>query len=408
VTVNVNTANTVGSLVFNTSSTAYTLGASGGSLTLTNRDNLNQPSDTLVDVQAGSQRILANLILGADSANKINTFNVASGASLLVSVQGISQTGGAQNLTKTGDGIMTIDVPSSYTGTTRVHGGTLRTTGTGTISTGAALVDATGNINSTLNIGATQSVSSLNSSTDNGSGVATLTIASLGSLSTGGGTFKGGTNFGQNSLLIVSSGTQLINAVAIAANSPNPALPHVGAGVTATVALGATLELAGVNSALTDATTPLNRAAVKVDGTLKVDAGATQQVGGIDPDTETNGTVMLADQNVNGVASLTADHINLNSLVIGAGATFTLAPSAADGSPTVGGGLVLAGSLTPSSSFVAGGGMLGGAGSSGSSPAASLGGGTIGGSVSAVPEPSSVLLLLAGVGLMIWRKRRAR
>ena len=194
----------------------------------------------------------------------------------------------------------------------------------------------------------------------------------------------------------------------------------VAAGVVATVAAGATLELDGTNSALTDSVTPLNRASVVNNGTFVAGASAIQQVGGIDG---TNGSVV-----VSAGAALTADHIVQNSLVIGAGSTFTIAPSAADGSPmadalaalgqggsassgnsasTPSGGLVLAGSLVPSSSYVASSAGLLSGDSASASPSVSLGGSTGGAAVNAVPEPSTILLLLCGgIGILSLVRRK--
>jgi len=117
-------------------------------------------------------------------------------------------------------------------------------------------------------------------------------------------------------------------------NAGNSVNSNVAQGVTATIATGATLELDGTKSALVDNTHPTDptyRASILSSGSLVVGAGSiadVQQVGGIDQNSGVGGTVTVA----NG-ASLTADHINQNSLVIGAGSTFTLAPSAMDGSP---------------------------------------------------------------------------
>jgi hypothetical protein len=141
---------------------------------------------------------------------------------------------------------------------------------------------------------------------------------------------------------------------------------------------------------------------------MQVDAGAIQEVGGIGPNSGSTGSVVLAD-NMSGASSLTADSINVNSLVIGNGATFSLAPSASDGSPMVGrSGFVVAGSLAPSSSFVAASGsLLDVGGSAGSSLAPTLGGVAGGAGVNAVPEPSTVALLLLGglAGLSLVRRR---
>ena len=58
-------------------------------------------------------------------------------------------------------GTLTIDTPSSYTGTTTVAAGTLQTTATGTIGAGALIVSSAGGINSTLSLNNDQTVGSL-------------------------------------------------------------------------------------------------------------------------------------------------------------------------------------------------------------------------------------------------------
>ena len=190
----------------------------------------------------------------------------------------------------------------------------------------------------------------------------------------------------------------------------------VAAGVTATVSVGATLELDGTNSALTDSTTPLQRAGVQNDGSLVVGAataptigGTVQQVGGIDPYRGTTGSVIVSDG-----ASLTADHINQASLVIGNGSVFTLAASDPSGNPMGSAGarssLLLAGSLAPSSSFVATGeGLLtGGSTTSGVALSPSLGGVGGGRCGHAVLEPSTIGLLLLGCFAILPILRRKR
>jgi hypothetical protein len=201
---------------------------------------------------------------------------------------------------------------------------------------------------------------------------------------------QGQSNLQQNSSLKATGGTLRINA---------SGAPAVATGVTATVASGATLELDGTTSALTDSTTPVQRVNITNNGNLNagntaIAATTTQQVGGIDG----SGAVTVADG-----ASLTANHINQNSLVIGNGSTFTLAPSDASGSPMAS-GLALAGSLAPTSGFVgSNSSLLGVSGGSAVTPAL---GGTIGGG-SAVPEPGSLALFVVGaIGLLSCRRRK--
>ncbi len=105
------------------------------------------------------------------------------------------------------------------------------------------------------------------------------------------------------------------------------------------------------------------RASVQNAGTLQIgdlSNVSTQQVGGIDPDGGTAGSVV-----VSAGSTLTADHIVQTSLVIGNNSVVTLAASDPSGNPMVGlgsgSGLALAGSLTPSSSFVSASGSLLGA-----------------------------------------------
>ncbi len=421
VTVKVNGNFTVGSLAFgNTNGTQFILAndsaTSSPSITLDNGGVGGGASIVVGSGVTATQQIFANIVL-----NDNLKFNVASGTTLEFGNTGtFSEMGSSRSVSLVGGGTVQIDSAAAYTGTTTIHGGTLRTSGSGSIgnNTGAAVLDATGgaSFSSTLNIGGTQTLSSLTTATDMAGGVATLKLSTGGALTVGGAsTFTGTTNFQANSTLNVA-GTLHVTAGATS----------VGTGVTATVAAGATLELDGSISSLTDAaalssgtvTNSLLRAAVKNDGTLQVDVNAIQQVGGIDPNTGTTGGVVLSSG-----ASLTADHINQTSLVIGNGATFTLAPSdsngnpmastmatlspgpAAPGSAAIGSsGLILAGSLAPTSSFLASSASLLGTSSATAAPAVSLNSAVA--SVSPVPEPSAIVLLLIGGASLLLTLRR--
>ncbi len=201
--------------------------------------------------------------------------------------------------------------------------------------------------------------------------------------------------------------------------------------VTVTVASGATLDLAGSVSNLSTGSSVSSRATI-VDNNSPTDvnvgvlaSGHNQQVGGIDG----TGATQVADG-----ADLTADHINEAALIIGSGSIFTLNPSdPVTGSPTASaitaqgsglsspsfasppnansstGGLLLARSLQTTSSLAPSGSSLLSASSlGGATSSASLGGGSGGPSVSAVPEPSSIVMLALGaVGLIgVARRRR--
>ncbi len=431
-TVTVDGAFTDGTLAFtNTNGTAYTLAGDGNNTHGITLDN--GASAAVVSVASGvtAQQVISTNLTFNDNV----TFNVAPNTSLLISSASISETNGSRNLLLTGGGTLAFNAtPVNYSGTTTISGGTLRVSATSNISSNAVLLDATGGNVSTLQIANLQTVSNLTTSNDANGGSATLEVQSGGSMTvspTGAGTstfqgkvqldsvggvgatlakagvsgsmlvLNGPTNFQTNSSLQVNDGTLRVSATGT---------PSVGTGVTATVASGAMLELAGSVSALADptATNPPHRVDVANAGILQIDAGAMQQVGGIDPSSSVSGSVtILAGGN------LTANHINQSSLVIGSGSTFTIAASAPDGSPMAsqgsGSSLVLAGSLTPSNSFVAASGSLLGVGSTGSAVSPSLGSGRGSGATAAVPEPSTmVLAVVAGLAGLVAGLRRRR
>ncbi len=139
--------------------------------------------------------------------------------------------------------------------------------------------------------------------------------------------FDGAPTLNSGSSFSVNGGTLKFNVTA--------GSPQVQSSVTATVVAGANLELAGSISALSDAATgaaPTQRVNITSAGTLTItkpiSGSAVQRIGGIDPLTGAGGRVVLGDG-----ANLTANHINQNSLVIGANSTFTIAASDALGNP---------------------------------------------------------------------------
>ena len=411
--VQLNGGITAGGLVFNTSGGGYTIGLGGADGTLT-LDNTGVGPASISD-NAGTQIIAAPIALNSNLT--ISVANAADSLTLSGAVSGTNRT-----LTKTGAGTLTLSAANSYSGGTTVSAGTLRTTVDNALGSGSLTANAP------VILGGSESIGSLSGSSGGSVSVAagkTLAVnqtsggALAGSLTLG--TTGAGANLSQTGTSSLTlSGVTTINQGSTIAEIGSGALQlnvasgsSIGSGVMVAVGGSATLQLAGMNSALADPSmAATERAAIVNTSTaaagIDVLPGAMQQVGGIDGDgTNPPGNVVLEDN-----SSLTADHINQTSLVIGSGATFTIAPSAADGSPMAGlgstGGLVLAGSLTPASSFVAtSGSLLGASGGTIAAPSVSLGG-VASGAVNAVPEPSTILSLAAGcLALMLcgWRRQ---
>ncbi len=419
VAVAIDGAYAVGALIFdNTNGTSYTLATDGNSshgFTLTS----GAGTGSSITVTAGNQVISTNLTL-ADAGG--NSFVLSSGTSLLVSGT-IGQSSPGKSISLSGGGTLTLGSTNSFSGDTTVTSGTLRTTannGLGTAGTGALTINAANNVTSAVNLGGDQTISSLSGTVGTSNSVASVSVAAGKTLTdnqaTGTPSFAGSVALGAGATLIKSAGgtqeltgnTSLgagsnvqITGGTLKLNLASGNSPVVSTGVTATVASGATLELAGPVSALTDATTNLHRVDITNNaGTVLADSGAVQQVGGID------GT---GNVQVNSAASLTANHITATSLVIGGdanhAAVVTIAASNADGTPMATSGFAVADALTAGASFGSGAlsssSLLAADGGS-SSPAVSLDGGNLGGGslsgTGAVPEPSSLLLM--GIGLL--------
>jgi autotransporter-associated beta strand protein len=441
VTVTVDSAVVAGYLVFNnTNGTGYILGndgITGHGITL---DNGGVGAN--VSVAAGVtalQQIQANLVLADDA-----TFDVATGSSLLVTVGGISETGGSRSVTLTGGGTFTIDAPSSYTGSTTVKNGTLVTTATGTLGTGPLVVNAEDDsIVSAVNLGNSQTVSEL-SGTLAGTGTARVSVAAgttftvsqstntsfagnlalaAGSGTNGGGTLTksgGGTlelagapSLGNNSSVNVSGGTLRLNVTPESGGSAS-----VGTGVTATITNQATLELAGSVSALASGAHRVRIINNSSAAAGVLVTGTNQIVGNIDG----AGTTQ-----VNAGSDLSASHIVESALIIGgtasSKATVTISASDSAGNPVATAaagvdGLGLSNSVQPNGPFAANltnsTSMLVTQGASGSPLAnpSTTSGSSIGGagdntSAGTVPEPSTLLLAITGlIGSGLIARRR--
>ena len=429
-TVTINGNQTAGSLVFdNSHGTNYIL-ASGGFGTGLTLDNLGNGATITVNgsgVANPTTTIYADLTL-ADNT----TINVAAGNALVLSSSGgpaaLGESGGSHSLGKTGAGSLTIDRSGTYTGGTFVTNGAVTVSASGAIGSGPLEVDgASGNASSItfLNMSVPQSVAGLTGTVSGGtarvsvtngatlsvnqaSGTATfagtLALGSGAGVNTGGTLTKSGSGsqvltappqLGNGAVLNVSDGT-----LKVAAGSGTVS---VGTNVTANISGTGTLELAGSLSALGTSTAG-QRVAIYDTSTAPVGilvSGGNQQVGAISG----TGNIQLAPPSGQSV-SLTADHIKAGDLVIGGDATssaiLSIAPSDTFGNPTDASSFAVAGSLTSGAATIdatASASLLA-AGGSPASGGSSLGGSALAGSsvggAAAVPEPSTLLLLILG------------
>ena len=316
-----------------------------------------------------------------------------------------------------GAAVLTLTANNSYMGGTTVSGGTVATTGTGTIGPGALTINPIGTASAIVSIGNSQSVQSL---TVNAPATATarVDVAPSNTLTvTGATSVQQGTLNKTNSAVLAINGTSSLatgSALSVAGGTMQfnvSGSSVVGTAVTATVAAGATLELDGMTSALTDSTTTTNRVNTTNSGNLNVGNTVVtpttiQQVGAIDG----TGTTIVADG-----SQLTANHIIQGALVIGSTGSspslVTIAASDANGNSLgTSGALAVAGSLAPSEPFAAGtssGSSLLGTDGSPSLGDLNSGGGAVGGA--AVPEPSAIVLLGVAclLGLLPRLRRRA-
>jgi autotransporter-associated beta strand protein len=408
---------------------SLTIGATGGPALLLTAAGKVQTTSTVVN----AQRVNAPLVLEGD-------FQLASGANLSTATLSLGggitpgPTSGVTTLTlagsniggntisgimaDNGSGLLAVSVSgtskwilsntNSYSGGTTVKSGTLTTSAAGALGSGSLEINATTGVNSTLNLGSNQSVSNLSSTAT--SGTVTINVApgatlvsngpltTSGSLNvTGGGTIQvdGAPTLAASSILAVGGGTLRFNV-----SSGNAT---IGAGATATVATGATLELAGPVSALSSSLNRVNIVNDNAAGSGLLVSGAGEVAGAIDG---------AGNTLVEAAGGLTADHIIQNALsIVGSAvspATVTIRPSDASGNPSVlqGGELIDATATGAPDS------------TRGAFPLAEIGPESFGGdptsapraleSVQAVAEPSSIVVLLLGVACFGVAARLAR
>ncbi len=317
--------------------------AGTANLTLNNSGtgaSINVSSGGLIPALGGS------LTLTLADSSLTTTFNIASDGSLDVA-GAINQSGGAQQVVLTGGGTLSLDNgTNTYSGGTTVNGGTLivaQSSGTSTLGTGPLAINGSSsavNSNTTMAVGSlsgsgggqlnvagstTLTVNQSTSSTFNG----TLTLNGALVLANASGntlTISGTPTLGSGSSITVNSGTlALTNNTGNSANVTGPA--------TASVASGATLQLAGSSNVLSSAVNiTTHGSGLASDGALAVVGTSTQTVGVVSGDTVTTSPVTTYAGNTTvgdgtNAANLTATQILQNTLTINAGSTVTIAPS---------------------------------------------------------------------------------
>ncbi len=383
-----------------------------------------------IAIGAGGATIVSSnpgeiLTIGGAIDNGGNLLTVSGGGDTTLGAS-LSGNGG---LTKTGGGTLTLSHANTHSGGAIVNAGTLRTTADGALGNGSLVANAM------VSIGGNEpSVTSLSGSATGSLTLATsktLTVTQAGDTEFAGNLINSGTvakagagtleisaapTLDSGSSFAVSQGTLKFNITSGA--------PSVQPTSTATVSAGASLDLAGSVSALSDVSAsavPSQRVNIASAGVLVIEpptSGAViQQVGAIGPLTGVGGSVVLNDG-----AALTANRIIQNSLTIGVGSTFTLAPSDDMGnsltavastplhtvsrgaqvlaSASISGRPMLADSLIPSNSQMISSESLRSVIPVSSLPMTSLANNDGGERIGVVPEPSGVVLLVVGLLLL--------
>jgi autotransporter-associated beta strand protein len=400
------------------------------------------PSGALVSV-SGNNAYVGGITIGSGGG----TINSAAASGLLSLAGAISTAGnpltlsgpgsiavsgnisGGGSVGKTGSGSVYLTGTNSYSGGTTVAGGILITNSLGDPAS-PITVSAAAGVNSTLVLGAGpqgQTVGSLMGTVaPSGSDLVSISANDMLTVNQAINTTFGGTIWLSGTLVKSGAGTLEINGAPTLSNLSSIQVsggvlrlniasgsPSVGSGVTATVSSGATLELAGSVSSLSSGgnrVNILNNSAAP--GALV--SGTNQHVGFVDG----TGTTQ-----VNAGSDLTASHIVQTALVIGgtAGrpALVAIADSNASGNPLADAGIsgsgvgagerstapfcvgsIVSDPLPLSSDALSGAPNLAG-------PAGD--GGTPSGNSSAVPEPSTVILLALAFGSIVsgirWRRK---
>ena len=382
--------------------------------------------NSAIDNSGTVEALGGTLSLGGAVGNEVDGLFTAGAGSKILVTAGLATNAGIINLT--GGTFDNNSHPLNNTG--EISGwGIFRSGGIGLDNNGSiTLSGGTTTVNGPVTNEAGQTITVAHNPaiftglvTNNGAATFTVTDATA--------TFAGGfTNNGNSNFIKAGGGTLQVPAAPTLKNASSLSIDDtgtlrfaavsgaatIGTGVTATVASGATLELAGSVSALSSATNRVNIVNNSSAAAGVLVSGTSQQVGGIDG----TGTTQ-----VNAGSDLTANHIVQGTLIIGgtanSAASVTIAPSDASGNPlaasnATSNGLLTSGLILPldagtadllsSADLIRAGDVV----SSESNPRLETPGNNS--STTAVPEPSAVRLALIGVGglLVIARNRRRR
>jgi autotransporter-associated beta strand protein len=366
-----------------------TTGTTNANTATFNRSATNSPTT----IDAG--RNLENITFDTASVSALTVGSTAGNALLLTSAGTIQTTSTVANAE-------TVNAPLVLEGGYTFTSGATSATATLTIGGGITPGPTSSTTTLTLTGSNTGNNTIKGVLADHTTGL--LAVAKSGSgtwILSGANTYSGGTTVNAG-ILEFDTAPTLVNNTTLQANGGTlrfkvtTGSPTVGTGVTATVASGATLELAGSVAALAAGA---NRVAITNNSTTPAGllvSGTGQVVGNI------GGT---GNTQVNAGSSVTANHIIQNALVIGGTSTshgtVTIDASDSSGNPLIGStSAALAELISSAPSFGAVGNpapVFDSSGLSNSEAELALG--------STVPEPSTVLLLAFG-GLAVMSQRR--